>query len=122
MSCISSINKTRITLTLIIPGVRGVQVTQQAIPFRKTTVRMKFTQANVTMVTTNANRLRLTEPAVSPVLWAEKRLFVDGVEISREKNSGMFFSSVYLFPRYLLYEFLWLTTSSKASYMYYTFI
>ena len=70
-------------------GVRGTKVIQQIIPFRKTTVRMKFTKASVTIVTSNVIRLRLTEPAISPVFWTKKRVIVDGVEVSLDKKNGM---------------------------------
>ena len=67
---------------------------QQATPFRKTTVRMKFSKSNVTIVTSNVIRLRFTEPAISPVLWKDRRVVVDGVEISLDKSNGMFWQKM----------------------------
>jgi hypothetical protein len=51
---------------------------------------MKFSESNVTIVTSNVIRLRLTEPTISAVHWTERRVIVDGVEIPLDKNNGMF--------------------------------
>eukprot|EP00058_Branchiostoma_floridae_P028050 XP_002613541.1 hypothetical protein BRAFLDRAFT_119810 [Branchiostoma floridae] len=71
------------TLTVLNPasveGGRGVQVLQQTVPMRTSTVKMEFQPGQAILVTQNVARFRLYEPDLHPVGWVERSLQVDGV-------------------------------------------
>ncbi|XP_032222386.1 uncharacterized secreted protein ARB_06907 isoform X1 [Nematostella vectensis] len=74
------------TLTLYNPasskGVRGVRVLQQLVPFRKTVVRLQLSRDSAILRTSNAARISLEEPAVSPVRWAQRPFEIDDTSLS----------------------------------------
>ncbi|XP_078593733.1 uncharacterized protein LOC144871759 [Branchiostoma floridae x Branchiostoma japonicum] len=71
------------TLTVLNPasveGGRGVQVLQQTVPMRTSTVKMEFQPGQAILTTQNVARFRLYEPDLLPVGWVERSLQVDGV-------------------------------------------
>ncbi|XP_019641200.1 PREDICTED: uncharacterized secreted protein ARB_06907-like [Branchiostoma belcheri] len=71
------------TLTVMNPasveGGRGVQVLQQTVPMRTSTVKMEFQPGQAILETQNVARFSLYEPDLHPVGWAKRTLEVDGV-------------------------------------------
>ncbi|CAH1263723.1 Hypp2753 [Branchiostoma lanceolatum] len=78
------------TLTVLNPasveGGRGIQVLQQTVPMRTSTIKVEFQPGQAILVTQNVLRFRLYEPDLRPVGWAERTLQVDGVTIPDSRN------------------------------------
>ena len=61
---------------------------QQIIPFRQSSVDIHFNSNLVVMTTENVARLRLKEPAVSPVMWHRRSVQIDGTAVTTTKYLG----------------------------------
>ena len=59
---------------------------QQNVPFRSSTVDVHFDSNHVVMTTENVARLCLKEPAISPVMWQERSVQIDGNQVAMEKD------------------------------------
>ena len=68
-------------------GLRGVRILQQSSPFRKSVVEINISKKNITLITTNVVRLRLSEAGLSPVNWG-KTLVVDNVQFPGDGKRG----------------------------------
>ena len=55
---------------------------QQIVPFRSSTVDIHFDSNHVVMTTENVARLCLKEPVISPVLWQEWSIQIDGNQVA----------------------------------------
>ena len=75
-----------ILITPFSPGLRGVCIMQQNVPFRSSTVDIHFDSNHVVMTTENVARLCLKEPAISPVMWQERSVQIDGNQVVMEKD------------------------------------
>jgi len=73
-------------ITPFSPGLRGVRIMQQIVPFRSSTVDIHFDSNHVVMTTENVARLCLKEPAISPVMWQERSVQIDGNQVAMEKD------------------------------------
>ena len=61
---------------------------QQIVPFRQSTVDILLKSNEVDMTTQNVARLCLKEPAVSPVIWNQRAVQIDGTEVMILKYQG----------------------------------
>ena len=59
---------------------------QQNVPFHSSTVDIHFDSNHVIMTTENVARLCLKEPAISPVMWQERSVQIDGNQVVMEKD------------------------------------
>ena len=59
---------------------------QQIIPFHQSSVDIHFNSNLVVMTTENVARLCLKEPAVSPVVWHQRAVEIDGSVVTMVKN------------------------------------
>ena len=68
---------------------------QQVVPFRQSSVNIHFNSNLVVMTTENVARLCLKEPSVSPVMWHQRSVEIDGIAISAAvKHQGKLISSL----------------------------
>ena len=61
---------------------------QQIVPFRKSSIDIHFGSNLVVMTTENVARLCLKEPPISPVMWHQRSVEVDGTKIGEMKYQG----------------------------------
>lgn len=61
---------------------------QQIIPFHQSTVDIHFKENAVVMTTKNVARLCLREPAVSPVIWNQRRVHIDDSILIMDEYQG----------------------------------
>ena len=61
---------------------------QQIVPFRQSTVDIHFKSNEIDMTTQNVARLCLKEPVVSPVIWNQRGVQIDGTEVTILKYQG----------------------------------
>ena len=61
---------------------------QQIIPFRQSTVDIHFRENEVVITTKNVARLCLREPAVSPVIWNQRRVHIDDTSLTIDEFQG----------------------------------
>lgn len=61
---------------------------QQIIPFHQSTVDIHFRENAVVITTKNVARLCLREPAVSPVIWNQRRVHIDDTSLTMDEFQG----------------------------------
>ena len=79
-----------------LPGLRGVRVMQQIIPFHKSSIEIFFSSNLVVLTTVNVARICLKEPSISPVSWHKRSVKVDGTVVSGMKYQGKLIQLMHL--------------------------
>ncbi|XP_078345602.1 uncharacterized protein LOC144631097 isoform X1 [Oculina patagonica] len=69
-------------------GLRGVRIMQQTVPFRQSSVDIHFNSNLVVLTTENVARLCLKEPSVSPVMWHQRSVEIDGAVIGAVESQA----------------------------------
>ena len=62
-----------------------MRIIQQIIPFHQSSVDIHFNSNMVVMTTENVARLCLKEPAISPVMWHQRAVEIDGNVVTMVK-------------------------------------
>lgn len=65
-----------------------MRIIQQMVPFHQSSVDIHFNVNMVVITTVNVARLCLKEPAVSPVMWHQRTVQVDGAIVTLARNQG----------------------------------
>ncbi len=79
---------------------------QQIVPFRQSSVDIHFNSNLVVMTTENVARLCLKEPSVSPVMWHQRSVEIDGTLISAVESQGKLSLCACIAWLYLFFYFL----------------
>ncbi len=79
---------------------------QQIVPFRQSSVDIHFNSNLAILTTENVARLCLKEPSVSPVMWHQRSVEIDGTVISAVESQGKLKLCVCIAWLHLFFYFL----------------